>query len=296
MTCASTQTFGRSTGWLANRPGSSASATPPPRRRAMTSTRPSSRGRRSRRALNDAGVRLAEIEGAVTASQDFWEGRTISSMAVNEVAGGTLGSEAKVAADGVMALLYAMRADRGRRSAPEPRGRPRKESQADPHGIELAGFDPFYERALDPDETVAAGLQAGLYYARSGLGAGGCRTGRRGGPRAAPRARRLSPSKTCSPRAPTCDPAARARPRTADGRRHRAGDLRRPTMRAPRSRAASGWSAARPVPAPGGPRGDLAPRRRRATAAQEALGARGLGAGDRRRGSRSPRRSPTSSC
>src|SRR5579884_3984157 len=59
-------------------------------------------------ALDEAGVALREIEGAVTASQDFWEGRTISSMAVNEVAGGTFRSEAKVAADGAMALLYAM--------------------------------------------------------------------------------------------------------------------------------------------------------------------------------------------
>ncbi len=58
-------------------------------------------------ALDDAEVGLPEIEGAVSASQDFWEGRTISSMAVNEIAGGTLGSEAKVAADGVLALLYA---------------------------------------------------------------------------------------------------------------------------------------------------------------------------------------------
>jgi acetyl-CoA C-acetyltransferase len=121
-------------------------------------------------ALDDAGVRLAEIEGAVTASQDFWEGRTISSMAVNEVAGGTLGSEAKVAADGVMALLYAIARVQDGDQHLNLVVAHSKESQADPHGIELAGFDPYYERALDPDDTVAAGLQAGLYYARSGLG------------------------------------------------------------------------------------------------------------------------------
>jgi acetyl-CoA C-acetyltransferase len=122
-------------------------------------------------ALLDAGVELAAIEGAVTASQDFWEGRTISSMAVNEIAGGTLGSEAKIAADGVMALLYALaRIEDGDQHLNLVVAHS-KESQAVPHDVELAGFDPYFERALNPDETIAAALQASLYYARSGLAA-----------------------------------------------------------------------------------------------------------------------------
>src|SRR3954470_11196258 len=121
-------------------------------------------------ALQDAGVALAEIEGAVTASQDFWEGRTISSMAINEIAGGTLRSEAKVAADGAMAVLYAMaRIEDGDQHLNLVVAHV-KESQANPHTVELAGFDPYYERALDPDATIAAALQADLYYRRSGLG------------------------------------------------------------------------------------------------------------------------------
>ena len=51
-------------------------------------------------ALEDAGIVLADVGGAITASQDFWEGRTISSMAVNEVCGATFKSESKIAADG----------------------------------------------------------------------------------------------------------------------------------------------------------------------------------------------------
>lgn len=120
-------------------------------------------------ALDDAGIQLGEIEGAVTASQDFWEGRTISSMSVNEVAGGTLRSEAKVAADGTMALLYAMaRIEDGDQRLNLVVAHS-KESQADPHAVELAAFDPYFERALDPDETIAAALQAGLFYRRTGL-------------------------------------------------------------------------------------------------------------------------------
>jgi acetyl-CoA C-acetyltransferase len=37
-----------------------------------------------------------------------------------------------------------------------------KESQADPHQVENAAFDPLGERLLDPDETVIAGFQAQL--------------------------------------------------------------------------------------------------------------------------------------
>jgi acetyl-CoA C-acetyltransferase len=121
-------------------------------------------------ALEDAGVALGEVDGAVTASQDFWEGRTISSMAINEIAGGTLRSEAKVAADGAMALLYAMaRIEDGDQHLNLVLAHV-KESQADAHSVELAGFDPYFERALDPDATVAAALQADLYYRRTGLG------------------------------------------------------------------------------------------------------------------------------
>ncbi len=121
-------------------------------------------------ALEDAGVTLADIGGAVTASQDFWEGRTISSMAINEIVGGTKRSEAKVAADGAMALLYAMaRIEDGDQQLNLVLAHV-KESQADAHTVELAGFDPYFERALDPDATIAAALQADLYYRRTGLG------------------------------------------------------------------------------------------------------------------------------
>ena len=60
-----------------------------------------------RAALADAGVELGELTGVISASQDFWEGRTISSMAVNEIAGATFKAESKVAADGALAVGYA---------------------------------------------------------------------------------------------------------------------------------------------------------------------------------------------
>ncbi|MBV8221515.1 MAG: hypothetical protein JO325_23870, partial [Solirubrobacterales bacterium] len=113
-------------------------------------------------ALADAGTSLPEIEGAVTASQDFWDGRTISSMSVNELVGGAFGSEAKVAADACLGLGYAHAriADCDQRLNLALAHA--KESQGDVHAIEVAAFDPYYQRALDADETVVAAMQAQL--------------------------------------------------------------------------------------------------------------------------------------
>lgn len=113
-------------------------------------------------ALDDAGVALDDIDNAVTASQDFWEGRTISSMAVNEVVAGYLRPESKVAADGAQAVMYAWARIAGGTYRLALVLAHCKESAADPHAVELAAMDPYYLRDLDIDETVAAGLQAAL--------------------------------------------------------------------------------------------------------------------------------------
>ena len=115
-----------------------------------------------REALGDAGVELTQITGVISASQDFWEGRTISSMAVNEVAGATFKAESKVAADGALAVGYAAaRIATGSDSLMLVVAHC-KESQADVHQVENAAFDPLGQRLLDPDETVIAGFQAQL--------------------------------------------------------------------------------------------------------------------------------------
>lgn len=117
-------------------------------------------------ALDDAGTRLADIGGGVTASQDFWDGRTISSMSVNEIAGGTFRSEAKIASDACLALGYALARVQDGDQQLNVVVAHAKESQADAHTIELAAFDPYFERALDPDDTVIAAFQAQQLYAR----------------------------------------------------------------------------------------------------------------------------------
>lgn len=120
------------------------------------------------RALGDAGLRLTDIDHAVTAALDFVDGRTIASMSVAEVVGSFLKPEARLCGDGNAAMLYAL--------AKMWTGEYRfglvlahaKESQGRHSDIESAAFDPFFERRLGPDGDVVAGLVAQQWYARTG--------------------------------------------------------------------------------------------------------------------------------
>ena len=89
-----------------------------------------------------------------------------------------------------------------------------KESQGDPHTIELAAFDPYFERALDPDETVIAAFQAQQLYARGTVRRRARRARRRRGAAAllvARRGQRRGRARLAGHRRP----AAGARPRAA---------------------------------------------------------------------------------
>jgi acetyl-CoA C-acetyltransferase len=123
-------------------------------------------------ALADAGVSMADIRSVITCSQDIYDGRTISSMGVNEVVGGYLRSESKVAGEGLLALLYgAARVLSGEYDLTLVVAHC-LESIGDSHVIENAAFDPYVQRPLGPDRTVAAALQAEAFYRTSGLGPG----------------------------------------------------------------------------------------------------------------------------
>jgi acetyl-CoA C-acetyltransferase len=119
-------------------------------------------------ALDDAGVALGDIDNSVTASMDFWDGRTIASMAISEVVGSYLKSEARLCADGIQALMYEWtRLVTGTFRLGLVVGH-LKESEGRPHDIEAAAFEPYVQRRLDADGDVVAGLSAQRYYAASG--------------------------------------------------------------------------------------------------------------------------------
>jgi acetyl-CoA C-acetyltransferase len=121
-------------------------------------------------ALEDAGVSMDDIESIISCSQDIYDGRTISSMGVNEVIGGYLRSESKVAGDGLLALMYgAARVASGEYDHTVVIAHC-LESIGDLHAITNGAFDPYVQRPLGIDDTVASALQASAFYASSGLG------------------------------------------------------------------------------------------------------------------------------
>jgi len=124
--------------------------------------------------LDQTGVKLSDIDSAVTSSQDFWDGRTISNMNIQPFVGAHLGHEDKVAEDGINAVYCGM--------AQVLSGHPEivlvvahmKESQAEKPLIENAAFDPIFMRQLGLDFLSAAALQAKRYMYKYGITAEQC--------------------------------------------------------------------------------------------------------------------------
>ncbi len=122
-----------------------------------------------RELLDTTGVKMSQISSQITASQDMYDGKTISGMSVNEVVGGYLKSECKVAADGLQALLYgAARVASGAFDYTLVVAHC-KESEGNPHPITGSMFDPFVERPLGLDGLLATAMQNERYCNQSGI-------------------------------------------------------------------------------------------------------------------------------
>jgi acetyl-CoA C-acetyltransferase len=119
-------------------------------------------------ALNDAGLTLADIDNVITVSNDFFDGRTISSMAVGEAAGAHDKNISTVEGDGTFGAFYgAMRVWGGYRSTLVVAHS--KGSEGNPKFISNAMFDPVYHRPLGLDAISSAALQANAYMTRYGI-------------------------------------------------------------------------------------------------------------------------------
>jgi acetyl-CoA C-acetyltransferase len=122
----------------------------------------------TRSALDDAGLTLADIGSVVTVSNDFVDGRTISSMAVGDAAGAHDKNIATVEGDGTFGALYgAMRVLSGAKAALVVAHA--KGSEGDPRAITNGMFDPIYQRHLGLEAVSAAALQANVYMTRHSL-------------------------------------------------------------------------------------------------------------------------------
>ncbi len=119
--------------------------------------------------LEETGLSLWEIKSAVTCSQDFWEGRTISNMNIQHVVGAHLQHEDKVCEDGLNAVYVAMAQILSGHYDVVLVESHMKESQGEKSAIENAAFDPAMLRVLGLDFTSAAAMQAKRYMYKYGI-------------------------------------------------------------------------------------------------------------------------------
>jgi len=119
--------------------------------------------------LETTGLTLSDIDSAVTCSQDFWDGRTISSMNIQHVVGAHLGHEDKVAEDGLNAVYIGMSQVLSGHQDIILVVAHTKESQADKSLVENAAFDPALMRQLGLDFLSAAAMQAKRYMYKYGI-------------------------------------------------------------------------------------------------------------------------------
>lgn len=124
--------------------------------------------------LEATGLTLSEIDSAVTCSQDFWDGRTISNMNIQHVVGAHLGHEDKVAEDGINAVYVGFSQVLSGHQDIVLVVAHTKESQAEKALIENAAFDPALMRPLGLDFLSAAAMQAKRYMYRYGVTAEQC--------------------------------------------------------------------------------------------------------------------------
>ncbi len=117
-------------------------------------------------ALEDAGITIEDIDNIVTTSNDFWDGRTISSMATGDVSGAYDRNISCVEGDGAFGAFYGMcRALSGHYDTTLVTAHS-KGSESVSAYITNAVFDPIYVRSLGLDMVSACALQAQRYMNR----------------------------------------------------------------------------------------------------------------------------------
>jgi len=121
------------------------------------------------KALEDAGLAIKDIDNVVTVSNDFWDGRTISSMAIQDACGSRHKDISTVEGDGLFGAFYgAMRILSGSFATTLVVAH-MKGSESRMNLITNAMFDPIYTRMLGLDAITSAALQARAYMDRFGI-------------------------------------------------------------------------------------------------------------------------------
>jgi len=117
-------------------------------------------------ALEDAGITIEDIDNIITTSNDFWDGRTISSMATGDVSGAWDRNISCVEGDGTFGAFYGMcRSLSGHYDTTLVTAYSKGSESVSPY-ITNAAFDPIYMRSLGLDMVSGCALQARRYMNR----------------------------------------------------------------------------------------------------------------------------------
>ncbi len=117
-------------------------------------------------ALADAGLGISDIDNFITVSNDFWDGRTISSMAVQDACGSSFDGGRNVSTvegDGTFGLLYGMMRILSGAYQTTLVVVHCKGSEGNMRQITNGMFDYIYTRPLGIEAVGAAALQARRY-------------------------------------------------------------------------------------------------------------------------------------
>ncbi|TAK29604.1 MAG: thiolase family protein [Chloroflexota bacterium] len=120
-------------------------------------------------ALEDAQMTIQDVDTIITVSNDFWDGRTISSMALMDAVGGYGKNVSTVEGDGTFGAFYGlMRVLSGSYRTCLVVAHC-KASEGQPNLINNGMFDPIYYRRLGLDALSSAALQARRYMDKYGV-------------------------------------------------------------------------------------------------------------------------------
>ena len=124
------------------------------------------------KALSDAGMTMDDIDNIVTTSNDFWDGRTISCMAVGDASGASDKNVSCVEGDGTFGAFYGLSRVLSGSYGTTLVTAHSKGSESISSLITNAAFDPIYERSLGMDMITGCSMQAGAFMHRTGTTAG----------------------------------------------------------------------------------------------------------------------------
>ena len=119
-------------------------------------------------ALEDAGMTVSDIDNVITTSNDFWDGRTISCMAVGDASGVREKDVSCVEGDGAFGAFYGLARVLSGAFGTTLVTAHSKGSESVSSLITNAAFDPIYDRALGMDMVTACAMQANAYMRETG--------------------------------------------------------------------------------------------------------------------------------